>query len=132
MPTMTLKVEVTYSGQITVTPDYGGAVVDRDAEIEKAFDGTMRELVKLGVMDPSVAGSIASGDIEITLAVKGKTVPEIIDYVDGIIRSALHAAGVGTHGWSTERNLLSADFQKIEVDDAKLAEKQRKQALASH
>ncbi len=93
-----MKIEVTFRGRLTVTPEYDGEVFDHDEEVERAFDGTINELVVLGVEDPSVAGSLTSGEVEIMLTVEAESVVHAFPLADSAVRSALQAAGVHTPG----------------------------------
>lgn len=109
--------DISYTGTLTVTPEYEGEVFDHDEEVERAFDATMEELGHLGVTDPCVSGSVTTGDLEITLTATGESLPEIVTEVDGKIRSALHAAGVITKGWPRPGR-LGLDFHRFEADEA--------------
>ena len=96
-----MQIEVVYTGQLL--PSDGEVLTE--AAIEGAFNGTMEELLKLDdVADPSVSGSLTSGHMEITCLVESDAEPEdlplkALQAADTAIRTALHAAGVGTPGW---------------------------------
>jgi len=98
-----MELEITYEGRLTVEPDYEGEVVDPGSEIAQAFDLTMQELLKLDVIDPSVSGSVTTGEITMSCIVESSTWDEAVTRVDSAFRSALHAAGVCTPTWPDPR-----------------------------
>jgi hypothetical protein len=110
-----MKFEITYRGQLEATPEFPGEDFDRDAVIERAFDETMRELVKLDCADPSVSGSISSGDIEISVVAEGDDHVAAFAQADPCIRAALHAAGVGTKGWETQ-SCITVEFSNYDAE----------------
>jgi hypothetical protein len=112
-----VKFEVTYYGQFVCSPEFDGEVYDDAEEIEKGFDGTMRELAALNVEDASVSGSIASGDIEISGVFEGDTHADAVSTADVAFRSAFHAAGVFTREWETDNHRLWLRIEKIEAGD---------------
>ncbi len=112
---MVMNVEVTKTGQLIVEPEYEGEVSDHDEEVERTFDLTMAELVKLAVEDPSVHGSISTGHFEVTLRVKAETFVAAIQEADSAIRSALHAAEVNTPDWESRLRVV---WHRVEADDA--------------
>lgn len=96
---MTIDMELTWSGRIEVTPEYDGEVFDASEEIEKVFTATMRELVLLNVPDPSVTGSVQTGEFEVTCLVSEISLVDAITVLDPTVRAALHAAEVATPEW---------------------------------
>ena len=110
---MVMHVEVTYTGQLVIEPEYEGEVFDPEEEVERAFDGTMAELVKLPVDDPALHGSISTGDLEVTVRVHADTFPDAIHKADSAIRSALHAAEVHTPDWDSRLRVV---WHKVEAD----------------
>jgi len=112
---MMVNLEITYSGVIQFVPEPQDGF-DRDREVESVFEATMRELVKLGVSDPSVSGSIASGEIEISCLVTAPSLLDAINEVDPCVRSALHAATVATPTWEQDR--LRVELTHFAADDA--------------
>lgn len=111
-----MKLEITYTGTLVVTPDHDDDVVDPEVELERVFDATMQELLKLNAVDPSVSGSAATGEIEISLVEEGRTMAAIVTSADSLIRSALHCAGVSTPGWMGPGR-YGLSFRRMEVDD---------------
>jgi hypothetical protein len=75
----------------------GGSVEERD----DMTDRVMEELLKLGVEDPSVGGSLTSGEIQISLMIEASSKREAVSEADALIRTAIHAAGGATPGWPT-------------------------------
>ncbi len=115
--------ELTFMGRLVATPDEGEVDFDRDATIEEAFSATQAELFELaGSIDPMVSGSVTSGVIEITLTVQAETFPEATARADNIVRTALHAAGVGTKNWPADGSSLFVDFTKVTTQDPNLAD----------
>ena len=94
-----MELEITIEGQLTVEPDYEGQVTDRQAEIAQVFDRTMQELLKFDVVDPSVSGSITSGEIVMSCIVESDSWDKAIASADSAFRAALHAADVATPNW---------------------------------
>lgn len=113
---MVMNLEVTFSGQLLVVPEYEAEVFDHDEEVEKAFDVTMAELVKLSVKDPALSGSITIGEFEVTVGVEANSFPEAIAEVDSAIRSALHAANVRTPDWESQSGLRVV-WHKVEAEE---------------
>ena len=113
-----MKFEVTLVGEITVTPEYDGEKFDHDQLVEQAFDGMMRELLHLaGVDDPQVSGSITTGAIEVNVTVEAEDHASAMAFADPAIRSAFHAAGVGTAIWEHLPVELRVSCYRIEVDE---------------
>jgi hypothetical protein len=78
----------------------GGSVEERD----EMTDRVMEELLKLEVEDPSVGGSLTSGEVQISLTIEASSKKEAISKTNGLIRTAIHAAGGATPGWPTFRS----------------------------
>jgi hypothetical protein len=95
----TMRCEITYVGNLVVHPDYEGEQFDPETEIERCFERTMDELLKLGVDDPSVSGSVASGDVEISFTVTGADTAEAFQIAETTMRTVLLAAGIATSDW---------------------------------
>lgn len=95
-----IEVEVTYEGLIEVHPAEGCDTAD---EVEHAFSAAMRELIRLGTIEPSVSGSLASGRMEIRCVGRGHSLEAVLSKVDATVRSALHAAKVATPEWEKGR-----------------------------
>jgi hypothetical protein len=75
----------------------GGSVEERD----EMTDRVMEELLNLGVQDPSVGGSLTSGEVQISLTLNASTKREAISKANALMRTAIHAAGGATPGWPT-------------------------------
>lgn len=90
---------ITLEGRLTSGPG-DDVPVGRDDEIERIFDLTMQELLKLGIIDPSVSGSTATGEMVMSCIVEGNSWDEAVAAADSAFRSALHAAGVCTRDWT--------------------------------
>jgi hypothetical protein len=94
-----VKYEVTLRGSLSPSPDDDGEPQD---VFERAFDRTMVEMLKLrDLEDPSVSGSIASGEIELAAAVDAEDYGSAVSKADAAMRAALHAAEIGTQIWNT-------------------------------
>jgi hypothetical protein len=74
-----------------------GSVEQRDT----ATDRVMEELLKLGVEDPSIGGSLASGDIQISMTLEAPSKKQATSKAMALIRTAIHASGGATPGWPT-------------------------------
>jgi hypothetical protein len=114
-----MKIQITIRGRLIVTPDHPGEAVDHDAEIERVFDETMAELVALACIDPSVTGSIATGEIEISVVAEtpGDDLTQFraaIDKADTCIQLALQVARVGTPDWKDQQ--VTIEIDNIEAD----------------
>ena len=93
------KYEIKLRGTLVVDEQDNGKV-DPTLIFEAAFDNTMREMLKLKeLQDPSVSGALASGEIVLAATVIAKLAGEALGIADVAMRTALHAAGVGTRDW---------------------------------
>lgn len=116
-----MKFEVTLVGQLVLTPEEQGAGLDHDEVVERAFDDTMRELLKLdGIEDPQVSGSITTGDVEISVVVEAAEYGAAISKADPDIRTAFHAAMVHTDGWDDVPLELRVRCYRVEDEDEDL------------
>ena len=92
-----IELEVVLEGRLTA--GRGCQLVGREEEVERVFDLTMQELLRLGVVDPSVSGSTVTGEMAMSCIVEAGSWDEALKAVDSAFRSALHAAGVRTPEW---------------------------------
>lgn len=67
--------------------------------LEAALDKVMEELVRLGVEDPAIGGTLTTGEVEITITVDAESPEEAMPKAMGTLRAAIHAAGVSTPDW---------------------------------
>ncbi len=94
----TMKIEVSFTGRLTVEPEYHGEVFDTDAEVERVLSAMTAELLKL-VEDPVVTGSLATGAVEVTMLAEGPSLDDAVSFGASALRSALHSADCYTEGW---------------------------------
>ncbi|MCW2736111.1 hypothetical protein [Nocardioides sp.] len=93
--------------------------IDEDAEpIDEQLGAVMEELVKLadsdcGISDPAVSYDSDLRLVTIEVVAESDDFDDAVVTADSCIRSAIHAAGGATPGWTVER--LS---QKAELADA--------------
>ena len=66
------------------------------------LDRVMDELVKLGVEDPSLNATLASGLVELSVVVEAGSFPEAMKVGLDLARTAIHAAGGGTPDWPSD------------------------------
>lgn len=59
----------------------------------------MDELVGMGVTDPLISGTMATGEVEISVVVDAESHYEAAGTALGLIRTAIHAAEGGTPAW---------------------------------
>jgi hypothetical protein len=71
----------------------------RHDQLSVALDQVMEELIRLGVEDPAIGGSMTSGGIEISLTMDAESPEEAIPKGAATVRSAVHAAQVATPNW---------------------------------
>lgn len=80
-----------------------------DEHLSAVFD----ELVKLDALDPDISGTLSHGSVRISVDVEAPDELKALEVGGGMIRTALHAAGGATPGWS-HRTLRTV----IEPEDA--------------
>ena len=78
--------------------------------LEAIFDAVTVELHKLNAVDPFVGGSMATGAVEVGVTVEASEAADCLAAADGLIRCALHAAGVSTPTWD------AADGREVTVE----------------
>lgn len=121
-------VTVTYVGDLEVNPQYPGEVVDTAAELEVAFDATMRELIRLGFLDATVDGSLATGHVEVSVSIETDDPDGVLRQAAAALRAALHAADISTEDWPMVYDVGPPDggptarrtmrFEKYEIQPA--------------
>lgn len=67
--------------------------------LEAALDRVMEELIRLGVEDPAIGGTLTSGEVEISMTVDAESYEQAMSKAMGTLRAAIHAAEVSTAGW---------------------------------
>ena len=90
-----MRYEVLFKGLVVVTDSD-----DPDVEVEAHLDGVMEELVRLKATDPGVGLTGATGVVEISVVVKADGLDNAMSVGASLIRSAVHAAGGHTPGWT--------------------------------
>jgi hypothetical protein len=115
-----MKVEVILRGRITVKPTFDGAVFDPEACIEQVFEKVTDDLYKQGAVEPSVAGTISTGAVEISVLIEtADSRGAALDKGEAIIRAALHAADVWTTEWEADKDsLLRAEIIEVATAEA--------------
>lgn len=109
-----MQVEVILRGRIIVIPDHPDEQFSTEECLEKVFEGITDDLYAQKATDPSVAGSLADGDLEISILVTADSKGAALDLGEAIIRSALHAADVWTDGWEKDKeHMLRAEICEI-------------------
>lgn len=116
-----MRLEVASRGLLTLTPDQPDEVMDAEAVLERTFDAVLEGMFELDAIDPSVSGSIAHGDIELSVTVEAESFEQAMQMAYVLFRTALHAAGVGTKDFAKPEFLWQMDFKHMAVDDAELA-----------
>jgi hypothetical protein len=61
--------------------------------LEAHLDGVMEELVKLRAEDATVAGTMAKGQVEISVVVHAPDLESALERAQAVVRSALESAG---------------------------------------
>lgn len=84
-------------------------------DLEQFCDRLMEALLKLEeldpvITDPSVAASLALGEIEVELSVEADLAEDAMYKAFGSIRSAVHEIGGSTPGW--ELDVIHADLRR--------------------
>jgi hypothetical protein len=67
--------------------------------LEAQLDRVMEELVRLGVEDPAIGGTLTTGEVEISITVDAESLDEAVPKAISTLRTAIHAAEVSTPGW---------------------------------
>ena len=62
----------------------------------------MDELINLGIEDPAIGARIEAREVEISVSVDADSLDDAAKRGNAAIRSAVHAAGFGTPGWSVD------------------------------
>jgi hypothetical protein len=115
-----MNVEVILRGRITIEPTFDGEVFDADECIERVFEQITDDLYDQGASEPSVAGSVADGFVEISVLIENaESRGSALDAGEAIIRSALHAAEVWTTEWEANKeSLLRAEILEVATAEA--------------
>lgn len=102
-----MRFQVVLEGQVrpTGTPD----------GLEKQLDSVMTELARVGAGDPAIGGVLSRGEVEISISVEASTPQEAVHIGSSAIRSAIHASGTGTAGWSVD--WITAHASRIHVPE---------------
>ncbi len=80
------------------------------ALLERQIDAIMDELCNLGVTDPWIGADLSVGVVDVSLLVEAESFEEAFARAMTTLRSAVHAAGVGTRDWPR--------VQKIQVEES--------------
>lgn len=98
-----MQFEVVFTGLITMATDPGDVVVDVTAvegALDAHLDGVMDELLHLNATDPGIGLTSSTGTVEISVLVETQNLDEAMATGGGLIRTAVHAAGGHTPGWT--------------------------------
>lgn len=108
-----VRYQVVFEGQATPTPEDGPILSPEGLEAD--LDRIMEELLKLEAEDATVSATLATGQVEIAVAVEADSFETALEKGNGLIRSAIHAAGGFTPDWSID--WLSVKTTKTEAPD---------------
>lgn len=89
-----MKVTITFEGYIVGSGD--------PDVLQAQFDAVMNELIDLGVEDPAIGARLEAREVEISVTVDADSLDDAAQRGFTTIRSAVHAAGFGTPGWSVD------------------------------
>lgn len=117
-----IKVAVTYYAEIW--PEPGEDLTDD--KVVDIVDRVADELDTLGYADATISGSIAERMFNIMLTASGATFGDVAASVDSAVRSAFHAAEVGSPEWNGLENhahlIARMERRKVEFSDPVLLE----------
>lgn len=85
--------EVTLEGMLV--PDSG----ETDSDLDALTDRVMDALLDAGVVDPTLSGSFATGEMSITVSVDADDPMTALSRAESAVRSALASAGAEVHDW---------------------------------
>lgn len=88
-----MNLRVTFNGRLRAV----SGVLDDEAR--QALNDAMAEMHKLGTKDPAIHLDASDGSVMITCGVEVDDLDNAVPPASGNIRSALHAAGIGTAHW---------------------------------
>lgn len=109
-----MQVEVILRGRIRVTQEYPGEQFSVEDCLEKVFEDITDDLYNQKADEPSVAGSMSNGEIEISVLVTATSRGAALDKGEAIIRAALSAADVWTDGWERDKaHMLRAEICEV-------------------
>jgi hypothetical protein len=89
-----MKLGVTVEGVVLGTSDTD--------QLDAHLDQVMEELLRLGAADPSINATLATGAVEVSIAVDAPTFEKAAETGLATLRTAVHAAGGATPDWPTE------------------------------
>ncbi len=107
-----VKYDVVFQGQAQAGP--GGSAPSAE-NLEAFLERVMEELLSLRAEDATVGATLASGQVEISVTVQAASFEEALEKGNGVIRTAFHAAGGFTPGWSIDWG--SVKTTKAESED---------------
>lgn len=85
--------EVTFEGVPVAEPG------ETDTDVDAITDRIMDALLDVGVADPTLAGSLAGGDMTITISVEAADTMAALAKAEQAVRTALHIAGADVRDW---------------------------------
>lgn len=83
-------------------------------QLEAQLDRVMEELVRLGVEDPAIGGTLTSGEVEISITVDAESLEEAMPKAVTVLRAAIHAAEGSTPGWPRFGRARPADALRVD------------------
>ncbi len=95
-----VRYQVVFQGVATRDPQ-GKEAFDPDG-LERELEGVMEELLKLKVEDATVGGTLARGEVEISVTVEANDFQRALEEGNALIRTAIHASGGLTPEWSLD------------------------------
>lgn len=98
--------------------------IQRDGEddlaIEALLDATMEHLMLLDVSDPAVSASVTNNRIVVELVVDATSFSDALAKAETALRTAHHAAGMGTPGWAQHASIFDLASATTERRDLAL------------
>jgi hypothetical protein len=85
-------------------------------ELAAVLDAVMEQLVQHDAVDPDIGADLGAGTAEISVTVEGDEPVEVFGGALALVRTAVHAAGIGTPGW--EIDWRRVNLERPELVDA--------------
>ena len=92
------RFSATFYGQLVRTDNE----MHDPAEIEAYVDTAVAELEKMGAEDIDVSTNLRTAEVTVSISVEATDLVDAQTSGGGTIRSAFHAAEIGTPGWRTD------------------------------
>ncbi|MGH9065236.1 MAG: hypothetical protein ACRD0L_14945 [Acidimicrobiales bacterium] len=99
-----MRYEVRFRGRVQAITEDGAALegpLDK-VVLREHLDRVMEELLGLRAIDPAVSADLGRRGVEIEVVVDALDGVDAVAIGNGLIRTAVHAAGGFTKGWSSD------------------------------